>query len=280
MMNGEKFLQEMQNGLLEILRPYEKRLNQQRKKAEFLNGCIRHIGRDDFIQLDELLKTKIAGELAEEECLAGCGEYLERLRTYAAGKVEQYRLQFVEDLTERAREADLPLEVDFPRLVSLRGIEGAVDFSRRVTTINKMTLKSIHPGKIVAAFLKEKRELYDRPFVPRAFIDGLQQVYMARLHREGLSPGDPVPIQQFYFDYVMSLQSKSFLQDMAKGRFRGYSLDQFAVDLWRLFQSETGGTSDGYAMQLRAGRNNSLWLIDSAGEKRQITGISFKKVDA
>jgi hypothetical protein len=55
-------------------------------------------------------------------------------------------------------------------------------------------------------------------------------------------------------------------------------VDQFAVELWRYFQAGTGGTSEGYALQLRAGRSNSLWLIDSDGEKRQITGISFQKV--
>jgi hypothetical protein len=56
-------------------------------------------------------------------------------------------------------------------------------------------------------------------------------------------------------------------------------LDQFAVDIWRYFQAGTGGTSKGYALQLRPGRNNSLWLIDSDGEKRQITGISFQKAE-
>jgi hypothetical protein len=50
-----------------------------------------------------------------------------------------------------------------------------------------------------------------------------------------------------------------------------------AVDIWRYFQAETGGTSRGHALLLRPGRNNSLWLIDSEGEKRQITGISFQK---
>jgi hypothetical protein len=76
----------------------------------------------------------------------------------------------------------------------------------------------------------------------------------------------------------MALQSKAFFQDMAKGKFRGYSVEQFAVDIWRCFEAGTGGTSEGYLLLLRPGRNNSLWLIDSQGEKRQITGISFQKV--
>ncbi|MCI5129750.1 MAG: hypothetical protein D3907_14980, partial [Candidatus Electrothrix sp. AUS3] len=91
------------------------------------------------------------------------------------------------------------------------------------------------------------------------------------------APGHPVGIQQFYLEYVISLQSKAFFINMDKSKFRGYSLDQFSVDLWRYFAAGIGGTSNGMMLQLRPGRNNSLWLIDSDGERRQITGISFQE---
>jgi hypothetical protein len=279
MVNSEAFLQEMQEGLSEILRPYQKQLDQQQRIADFVNLCIRCANRDDFIQLDELLKTKMAETVESDESLGGCSEIFTRLRTYADEKVERYRIQFIEDLMARAQEAALPLDVDFPRLSSLKGIEGVVDFGKRTTAINKKTLKSIDPRRIVSALLKEKRELYDRPFDPQSFIDSIHQTYREMVKREDLPEGNSVPIQRFYFEYVMSLQSKAFLQDMAKGKFRGYSVDQFAVELWRYSQAGTGGTSEGYALQLRAGRNNSFWLIDSDGEKRQITGISFQKVE-
>jgi hypothetical protein len=277
--DSETLLQEVQEGLAEVLKPYQRQLNQQQKIAEFVNLCIRCAGRDDFIQLDELLKSKMAGEVENEENLSGCREIFDRLRGYADEKVERYRLQFIEDLEARAREVDLSLDIDFPRLSSLKGIEGNVDFGRRTTTINKKTLPSIDPRRIVSALLREKRELYDRPFDPQSFIDSLHQTYRDMAKKEGFPSGQTIPIQRFYFEYVMSLQSKAFFQDMAKGKFRGYSVDQFAVDIWRYFQAGTRGTSEGYAMQLRAGRNNSFWLIDGDGEKRQITGISFQKVE-
>jgi hypothetical protein len=277
--NSEALLQEVQEGLAEVLKPYQRQLNQQQKMADFVNLCIRCAGRDDFIQLDELLKSKMAEEVQNEENLSGCREIFDRLRAYSDEKVERYRLQFIEDLEARAREVDLPLDIDFPRLSSLKGIEGNVDFSKRTTTINKKTLPSIDPRRIVSALLKEKRELYDRPFDPQSFIDSLHQTYRDMTKKEGIPFGQTIPIQRFYFEYVMSLQSKAFFQDMAKGRFRGYSVDQFAVDIWRYFHAGTRGTSEGYAMQLRAGRNNSFWLIDGDGEKRQITGISFQKVE-
>ncbi|MDR3567413.1 MAG: hypothetical protein P4L43_05225 [Syntrophobacteraceae bacterium] len=278
MTENESFLQEIQEGLSEILKPFQKQLDQQQKMAEFVNLCIRHASQDNFIELDELLDSSRAGVVENNGSLDGCKEIFDRLRAYADEKVERYRIRFIEDLSARAEQVGLPLQIDFPRLSSLRGIEGEVDFGKRVTTIDRKTLKSIDPKRIVSALLREKRELYDRPFDAQAFVDSLQQTWSAILDKENSPPGTPVPIQRFYFEYVMSLQSKAFFQDMAKGKFRGYSVEQFAVDIWRYFESGTGGTSDGYLMQLRPGRNNSLWLIDSEGEKRQITGISFQKV--
>ncbi len=279
MENSEAFLREMQESLSGILKPYQRQLDQCRKMADFLTACLRSIGQDNFIQLDELLKSKIAETVENESGLDGCKVFFDRLRTYADEKVERYRIRFIEDLVARAREVDLPLEVDFPRLSSFKGIEGSVDFGKRTTTINKKVLKSIDPRRIVSSLQREKRELYDRPFDPQFFIDAIHHTYKKILDEGGLPPGNAVPIQGFYAEYVMSLQSKAFFQDMARGKFRGYSADQFAVDIWRYFQAGTGGTSGGYYLQLRPGRNNSLWLIDCDGEWRQITGISFQKVE-
>lgn len=44
----------------------------------------------------------------------------------------------------------------------------------------------------------------------------------------------------------MSLQNKTFFQNMDKGKFKGCSIEQFAVDLWRYFQSDVSSTEGGY----------------------------------
>lgn len=277
MASSETFLQEAQGGLSEVLRPYQQQLNQRQRMADFVQQCIRYAERDDFFRLDELLKSQMADDVEQEPELNACKEFFDRLQAYADEKVERYRIQFVEDLMTRAAEADLPMEVDFPRFTVLTGIEGSVDFSARCTIINKKTLKSIDPRRIVSAALNLKRQLYDRPFDPHAFIAGLYQTYSDILKREKKAPGHSVPMQQFYLEYVLSLQSKVFFQDMDKGKFRGYTADQFAVDIWRYFQAGIGGTVEGHTLQLRPGRNNALWLIDSDGERRQITAISFQE---
>lgn len=277
MASSEQFLQEMQEGLADALKPYQQRLNQRQRMADLVRQCIRCAGRDDFLQLDELLKSNIAGDIKKESGLKGCAEYLDQLRAYADEQVERYRVEFIEDLTAQAAEAELPLEIDFPRFSVLKGIEGEVDFSARKTVVNKKTLKSVDPRRIIATVRKVKQQLYDRPFDPSSFIDELYQIYEQLRKKEQWSPGHAVPMQRFYLDYVISQQSRAFFQDMDKGKFRGYGLDQFAVDLWRYFQAATGGTADGHALQLRPGRNSALWLIDSDGERRQITTISFQE---
>ncbi len=115
-----------------------------------------------------------------------------------------------------------------------------MDFSKRTTTINKKVLKSIDPKRIISALLRAKRELYDRPYDPQAFIDSLRQTYGEILKKEGWAEGDSVPIQRFYFEYVMSLQSKVFFQDMDKGKFRGYSPEPVCRGSLALFSGGHG----------------------------------------
>ncbi|MCE2432245.1 MAG: hypothetical protein J4F29_04855 [Candidatus Latescibacteria bacterium] len=277
MADREEFLEHMQENLTAVVRPYQQQQNRRQRMADFVKQCVRCAGRNDFFQLDELLKSKMAQDVEEEMGLKDGAEFLEQLRIYADEQVERYRIQFIEDLTTLAREAELPIEIDFPRIGVLKGIEGEIDFAQRKTTINKKVLKSVDPKRIITALRRVKQQLYDRPYDPQAFIDKLYDVYAEILKKEDREMGESVAMQQLYLEYVLSLQSRAFFQDMDKGRFRGYSLDQFAVDIWRYFQAGTGGTSEGYAVQLRPGRNRALWLIDSDGERRQITTIAFQK---
>lgn len=122
-----------------------------------------------------------------------------------------------------------------------------------------------------------KRRLYDRPFAPQDFVDGLFAVYQKVLRAAGLSEGDAAPIQTIYTEYTLSLQARSFFQDMTKGKFREYDADQFAVDFWRYFTSDVSATSQGHVLRLTSGRNNAMWLIDTSGERRRITSLSFQR---
>ncbi len=277
MENSPNFLQDARDSLNQVIRPFQQELNRKQRMADFVKQCIGCTDQDDFLQLDELLRSKTAETVEQEQELSLCRPVFSLLRVYADKQAERYRLRFAEDIRKLAEEAGLPIRVDFPDFSILKGIEGTVNFSKRFTAINKKILKSVDPRRIIRAVLKIKCQMYDGPYNPQAFVDSLCKIYTEIIRRENRASGDTVPIRQFYIEYMMSLQSRSFFQTMEKAKFREYTPDQFAVDIWRYFQSDIKAASDGCVLQLRPGRNNSLWLIDSDGERRQITGISFQE---
>ena len=276
-MDNEEFLQTQQTQLNDMLRPYQREVNRQQRLADFVNRCIRSAGRDDFFQLYELLNSRAAADVENEAGYEGAREVFARLREDTTKKVERYQVQFLQDFSQLVQDAGLPLENDFPRLRLLKGIELEVKFQEKQTELNGKVLKTVDPERIMRAVTQLKRRLYDRPFDPQGFIDGLFAAYKKVNQIEGRKVGEPAPTQTVYLEYTLSLQPRSFFQDMAKGRFREYDADQFAVDCWRYFSSDVSATSDGYVLRLGSGRGSALWLIDQEGEKRRITTVSFQQ---
>ncbi len=277
MENNLNLLQDARDSLNQVLGPFQMELNRKQRIADFVKQCIRCTDQDDFLQLDELLRSKTAETAELEQELSLCRPVFSLLRDYADRQAEMYRLRFAEDIRKLAEEAGLPVHIDFPDFSILKGIEGTVNFRKRFTVINKKILKTVDPRRIIRAVLKIKNQLYEVSYNPQAFVDSLCKTYTEIIRRENRASGDTVPIRQFYIAYIMTLQSRSFLQTMEKAKFREYTPDQFAVDIWRYFQSDVKASSDGCVLQLRPGRNSSLWLIDSDGQRRQITGISFQE---
>ncbi len=274
-MDNDAFLQEQQARLNEMVRPYQRDVNRRQRLADFVNQCIRSLGRDDFFTLYDLLNSRLAREVEADPGYEGIQEVFARLRQDVSYKVERYQVHFVEDFTRLAEEAGLPLKNEFPRFHLLKGIDVEVNFAEKRTLVNGKPLKTVNPERIMRTVLQLKRRLYDRPFDAQAFIEGLFAVYAEVNQADGRQVGDAAPIQRVYLEYTLSLQPRSFFQDMAKGRFREYDADQFAVDFWRYFSSDVSTTSGGYRLRLTGGRNNALWLIDGTGEKRRITSLSF-----
>src|SRR5256886_1235684 len=206
-MEQDSFPQEQQSRLHEMLRPYQRELTRRQRLADFVNACIRSVGRDDFFTLYELLQSRACSEVEAEPGCEEARDIFHSLRADATRKVERSQLSFQEDFTRLAQEAGLPVENNFPRLRLLQGIELEVEFAQKRALINGKPLKTVDPQRIMRAVLALKRRLYDRPFEPQGFIDGLYKVY----HRvtRGVD-GDPAPIQTMYVDYTMSLQPRSF----------------------------------------------------------------------
>ncbi|MBW1637128.1 MAG: hypothetical protein JRJ68_12740 [Deltaproteobacteria bacterium] len=276
-MDNDFYLLDNTDKLNDIVRPFQKELNRGQRLADFLKQCIRCAGRDDFLQLDELLSSKMVQNVEQEEVLAECKPLFDELRQSAQDKVDRYRMELIGDLTSLGKEAGLDIVIDFPRFSILKGIDGEIAFGDRTTTINKRVMKSIDPRRIVTALGRLKKELYDRPFEPEKYVNSLHKTYVVICKADNLPAASPVAIQRFYLEYVISLQSKVFFTNMEKSKFRGYSLEQFSVDLWRCFESGITTTSQGMSFKLTSGRNFCLWLLDSTGQRKQISSISFQE---
>jgi hypothetical protein len=291
MQTGELVLEDIYGQLNELLKPYKREHKLRERKINFISQCLREIDRDDFFSLAEDMQTKISKEIIDSEGLEEIEPLFEQLKVYANDKVDLYRVEFVEDFQSLADEIDLPLVIDFPRFSVLKGIDGEINFSQLSTKINKKTIKTVYPKRIISFLQKTKRQHYDRKFDPQDFIDTIYTTYSKILKELGFQPGEPIPIQTFYLQYVLSLQGKAFFQSMEKAKFKEYSVEQFSIDFWCYFDSGINGTSSNAKnsntensntvnkskeLILSPGRNNSLWLIDRNGEKRQITGIAFQ----
>ncbi len=250
-MDNETFLQEQQDHMNSMLRPYQSELRRRERLADFVNKCIRSAGRDDFFQLDELLNSRLAADVEVEAGYEGMREVFERLRKDTARKVEHYQVQFLEDFKQLVEETELPLKNDFPRLTLLKGMDLEVKFNEKQAVLNGKVLKTVDPQRIMHAVLQLKRRLYDRPFNPQEFIDRLYTACVKVSKTEGGNIAGGVSLPMVYREYTWSLQAQSFFQNMAKGRFREYDADQFAVDFWRYFSSDVASTSEGYVPRLR-----------------------------
>ncbi len=278
-MDNETFLQEQQDQMNGMLRPYQSELRRRQRLADFVNKCIRSAGRDDFFQLDELLSSRAATEVEDEPGYEDIREVFERLREDTARKVDHYRVQFLEDFTKLVEEAELPLKNNFPRLTLLKGMELEIKFNEKQAVLNGKVLKTVDPQRIMRAVMQLKRRLYDRPFNPQEFIDRMYAACERVVAAEGgkISGGASVPL--VYREYTWSIQAQSFFQNMAKGRFREYDADQFAVDFWRYFSSDVKSTSEGYVPRLSTGRGAGMWVVDQLGEKRRYSLLSFHDRD-
>src|SRR3990167_10446309 len=97
--------------LQDLLKPYQQEQNQRQKKADFLKQCIKCIEKNDFFQLDELLKSKQATDLIADADFNMCDAILYQLQKFAETQVDSYRINFKSSLLQLAQEAELPLVV-------------------------------------------------------------------------------------------------------------------------------------------------------------------------
>src|SRR3972149_10002086 len=112
-------VEDARHHLGEIVKPFQQELNRRQKSSDFIKKCIQCIEKNNFFQLDELLKSKQASEVLEEASLGGCASIFSHLQVYADEQIEQYKSEFKNGLIEAAEKAGLPMRIDLPRFFVL-----------------------------------------------------------------------------------------------------------------------------------------------------------------
>ena len=109
-MEQDSFLQEQQTRLTEMLRPYQRELTRRQRLADFVNACIRSVGRDDFFTLYELLQSRTCSEVEAEPGCEEARDIFNGLRADATRKVERSQRTDLDEFypTVDLRSADLP----------------------------------------------------------------------------------------------------------------------------------------------------------------------------
>src|SRR5689334_9949033 len=100
-----------QEQLAALLQPFKQEAARRKRLSDFVEQVLRTADKDDFLHLDELLRSKTASEVEAEPGLEAARAAFQHLRSGAAARVERYRLEFIEDLVARAGQSGLPLEV-------------------------------------------------------------------------------------------------------------------------------------------------------------------------
>src|SRR5277367_3987014 len=89
-----KEIEGFKDQLQEVIKPYQQEQNRRQKKSDFLAKCVRCIEKNDFFQLDELLRSKQANDVLEDSNFKSCSSIFSQLRKFAETQVDNYRVKF------------------------------------------------------------------------------------------------------------------------------------------------------------------------------------------
>ncbi len=74
--------------------------------------------------MDELLKSKQAGYILEDNNFKECAPIFANLQVFADKQINNYRLEFKDGLLQTEEKAGLTITLDLPQFSILKGIDG------------------------------------------------------------------------------------------------------------------------------------------------------------
>lgn len=164
-----------------------------------------------------------------------------------------------------------PVEGEFP-VFQVFPIEVRVDLEHELVLINNRTVRTLHPYAVAASVEKEVDRLNRERFNAVPFARALLRAYdllmaEARDKAHGRSAGSAVPLKEVH--KILSLRSGA----------SGYSLNQFAFDIYRLRRSESL-TTDGRRMEFGSSRNRGIVITLPGGQQENLGSLEVFEAKA
>ena len=205
-------------------------------------------------QLEDLGRTGLEISMAAEQAQ-------NHLKGYAVvrspGDQEQWALTFSSTLGK----AGWVVEGEFP-LFKVFPIEIKIDFANDLVTVNKRTVRKLHPVAVANEVEKELTRLYRERFNPNQFMKALLRAYQVLIAESMIKAGpqrksgSTVPLVQVF--ELLSLRSS-------------YTLNQFAFDIYRL-RSQPNRSYGEYQFIFGSGRDRGSVVITLPGGQKEVLG--------
>lgn len=263
------------NKLIKLLNAYDKIRSKPVDNAYLLEKNLRMIER-------------CLSELAVKELVKDLTEWLAKEKKKIDGFKEEFRIKFGQELTALFAQEGKKIRGQYPILrmgiytLKIDFEFGSVDlfFGPEVEKIkSKIPLQAITVFETVKRF---DENLQMHKMTAADVYETLHEAYKRRLIMTGQSFGEKTPIMKVLSEFVLLQQSKQFLIDPQKSKFRGYSRVTLSYLMYFLKKSEFFEKNIRLhvaTFDATVDKMNTLWILENdEGEGTHYSHISFEKI--